>query len=72
MAQVRQKQLDSSKKHLPTHLYTRVTAKVEVKLKRVSDAGVHCGPCRNVTTLPDLQKKERQYRTTIFNSKRLS
>lgn len=60
MAQVRQTQLDSSRKLLPTHLYTRMTAKVEVKLKRVSDAGVHCGPCRNVTTLPDLQEKTIQ------------
>ena len=33
-----------------------MAAQVEVKLKGMSDAGVHCSPCRNVATLPNLSE----------------
>ena len=35
-----------------------MAAQVEVKLKGMSDAGVHCRPCRNIPTLPNLSKEE--------------
>lgn len=38
------------------YLYACMAAQVEVKLKGVSDTGVHCGPCRNIPTLPNLHK----------------
>ena len=38
----------------PTHLYPGMAAEVEVKLCWVSDAHIHCGTSRNVTTLSNL------------------
>ena len=38
----------------PTHLYPGMAAEVEVKLCWVSDAHIHCGTSRNVTTLANL------------------
>lgn len=40
-----------------------MAAQVEVKLKGMSDAGVHCSPCRNIPTLPDLLKRQ----TSLLN-----
>lgn len=34
-----------------------MAAQVKVKLKRMSDAGIHCGPGRDIPTLPNLQKE---------------
>lgn len=39
-----------------SHLNASVTAKVKVKLWRMSDFGVHCGACRDVAAFPNLQK----------------
>lgn len=36
------------------YLYACMAAQVKVKLKGMSDAGVHCGSCRNISTLPNL------------------
>ena len=38
----------------PTHLYPGMVVEVEVKLCWVSDAHIHCGTSRNVTTLANL------------------
>ena len=38
----------------PTHLYPSMAAEVEVKLCWVSDAHIHCGTSRNVSTLANL------------------
>lgn len=35
-----------------------MAAQVEVKLKGMSDAGVHCSPCRNIPTLPNLSREK--------------
>lgn len=39
------------------YLYACMAAQVEVKLKGMSDAGIHCSPCRNIPTLPNLSKE---------------
>lgn len=36
-----------------------MAAQVEVKLKGMSDAGVHCRPGRNISTLPNLLKEKK-------------
>lgn len=40
------------------YLDAGVAAQVEVKLKGMGDAGVHGRPCRNIPTLPNLQKEK--------------
>lgn len=38
-----------------------MATQVEVKLKRMSNAGVHCSPCRNIPTLPDLSEENNMH-----------
>lgn len=47
------------------YLYAGMAAQVEVKLKGMGDAGVHGSPCRNVATLPNLQKSREHKRIMI-------
>lgn len=53
-----------------------MTTQVEVKLEGMSDAGVHCSPCRNVPTLPNLsrhnirgKKQVSKYENLVGNRK---
>lgn len=39
------------------YLYACMATQVKVKLKGMSDAGIHCSPCRNIPALPNLLKK---------------
>lgn len=42
-----------------------MTTQVEVKLEGMSDAGVHCSPCRNIPTLPNLSKDNTRKKTQV-------
>ena len=58
--------LESQRPPGVAHLNACVTAQVEVKLKGVSNAGVHRGACWNITTLPNLSRGEKQTGKNIY------
>lgn len=63
--ELRKTPLAEENKHDCTHLNTGMTAQVEVKLKRVCDAGVDRGSGWNVATFPNLEGKESETRVFI-------
>lgn len=52
--------LQTSTSAEPPHLNSSMAAQVEVKLGRVRDGAVHCGPSWDITTLPNLHICGRQ------------
>lgn len=60
-----------SKNPWVAHLNACVTAQVEVKLERMSDAGVHCSACWNIATLPNLPIRAKGQQDKMKDRKRM-